>query len=112
VVTRFPLRGSDLDGTEPMISELAYYPAVLIPNSVPAGHLRRGGPSARGIVGGTPPRSDPLVPAALAVGTRKKRMAITAEDPPAYALQPVAALPQVEGVHGMSDVSRAASRAA
>ena len=50
------------------------------------------------IVEGNPAQLGPLIPAALAVGTRKKRMAITSEDPPAKALQPVAtALRQVAG---------------
>jgi len=40
-------------------------------------------------VDGTPVQVGPLIPAALAVGTRKKRMAITAEDPPARSLRPV-----------------------
>ena len=91
VVTPVPLRSSDLDGTEHMLRELADYPVVLIPNFVPpvapAAEVRR---LAR-IVDGTPVQVGPLIPAALAVGTRKKRMAITAEDPPAKALQPVAA---------------------
>ena len=76
----------------------ADYPVVLIPNFVPpvapAAEVRRLGR----IVEGTPVQVGPLIPAALAVGTRKKRMAITSEDPPAKALQPVAtALRQVAG---------------
>jgi chromosome partitioning protein len=90
VVTPVPLRSSDLDGTEHMVRELADYPVVLIPNFVPpvapAAEVRR----LSRIIEGTPVQVGPLIPAALAVGTRKKRMAITSEDPPAKALQPVA----------------------
>ena len=98
VVTPVPLRSSDLDGTEHMVRELADYPVVLIPNFVPpvapAAEVRRLGR----IVDGTPVQVGPLIPAALAVGTRKKRMAITAEDPPARPLRPVAdALRSVAG---------------
>jgi chromosome partitioning protein len=90
VVTPVPLRSSDLDGTEHMVRELADYPVVLVPNFVPsvapAAEVRRLGR----IIEGTPVQVGPLIPAALAVGTRKKRMAITSEDPPAKALRPVA----------------------
>ena len=90
VVTPVPLRSSDLDGTEHMVKELADYPVVLVPNFVPpvapAAEVRR----LRRIVDGTPVQVGPLIPAALAVGTRKKRMAITSEDPPGKPLRPVA----------------------
>lgn len=91
IVTPVPLRNSDLDGTEHMVNELADYPVVLVPNFVPAvppaAEVRR----LRSIIAGTPVQVAAPIPAALAVGTRKKRMAITSEDPPSKALQPVAA---------------------
>lgn len=94
IVTPVPLRNSDLDGTEHMVNELADYPVVLVPNFVPAvppaAEVRR----LRSIVAGTPVQVAAPIPAALAVGTRKKRMAITSEDPPAKPLQPVAAAMQ------------------
>jgi chromosome partitioning protein len=81
-----------------MVRELADYPVVLIPNFVPpvapAAEVRR----FTLIVGGTPVQVGPLPPAALPVGTRKKRMAITSEDPPGKSLRPVAdALREVAG---------------
>jgi chromosome partitioning protein len=57
-----------------------------VPSVAPAAKVRRLGR----IIEGTPVQVGPLIPAALAVGTRKKRMAITSEDPPAKALRPVA----------------------
>lgn len=90
IVTPVPLRSSDLDGTEHMVKELSDYPVVLVPNFVPsvppAAEVRR----LRQIVEGTPVQVAAPIPAALAVGTRKKRMAITSENPPGKALQPVA----------------------
>lgn len=71
---------------------------MLIPNFVrsvaPAAEVRRLG----WMVDGTPVQVGPLIPAALAVGTRKKRMAITSKDPPGQPLRAVAnALRQIAG---------------
>jgi chromosome partitioning protein len=90
IVTPVPLRNSDLDGTEHMVNELADYPVVLVPNFVPAAPPAAEVRRLRKIVEGTPVQVAAPIPAALAVGTRKKRMAITSEDPPGKALQPVA----------------------
>ena len=85
------LRTDDLNGTEAMIAELTDYPLVVLPNFVPrvppAAEIARLGR----IVGGTPVRVGPPIPYAAAVGTRKKRMAITSEQPAAKALRGVAA---------------------
>lgn len=90
VVTPVPLATKDLNGTEQMVKELADYPIILVPNKVPvsppAAEIRR----LAQIVQGTPVRVGPPVPHSLAVGTRKRRMAITSENPPAKQLRPFA----------------------
>ena len=90
VITPVPLATKDLNGTEQMVSELADYPVILIPNKVPptppAAEIKR----LAQIVAGTPVQVGPPVPNALAVGTRKRRMAITSENPPAKQLRPFA----------------------
>jgi chromosome partitioning protein len=64
---------------------------ILIPNKVPplppAAEIKRLGQ----IVEGTPVQVGPPVPYSSAVPTRKKRMAITSEGPPAKALRPLKA---------------------
>lgn len=84
------LRTAELDATAELVNEIADYPLVIVPNFVPttppAAEIQR----LRGIVGGTPVQVAPPIPTALHVGTRKKRIAITAETPPAKSLQKVA----------------------
>ncbi len=84
------LRTAELDATEELVNEIADYPLVLVPNFVPttppAPEIER----LRRIIAGTPVQVAPPIPTALHVGTRKKRMAITAETPPAKSLQKVA----------------------
>jgi len=91
VVAPVPLATKDLNGTEQLVRELADYPVILIPNKIPptppAAEIKR----LTRIVRGTPVQVGPPIPQALAVGTRKKRMAITSEHPPARSLRPVAA---------------------
>ncbi len=90
VIAPVPLKTKDLNGTEQLVRELSDYPVILVPNMVPASppaaEIRR----LQAIVAGTPVRVGPPIPNAVAVGTRKKRMAITSEDPPAKALRPIA----------------------
>lgn len=90
VLTPTALRTLDLDGTEQFVKEAADYPLVIVPNMVPstppAAEIKR----LRSIIAGTPVQVGPPIPAALAVGTRKKRMAITSENPVGKSLQPVA----------------------
>lgn len=78
---------NDLNGTEQLVREMADYPLVLVPNKVPrippAPELRR----LQAIVAGTPVRVAPPIPHASKIGTRKKRMAMTAEDPTPKAFQ-------------------------
>lgn len=90
VVAPVPLATKDLNGTEALVKDLTDYPVVLIPNEVssspPAAEIGR----LRRIVAGTPIQVGPPVPRASAVTTRKRRMAITSEQPPARPLRPVA----------------------
>ncbi|MCD2158215.1 ParA family protein [Rhodococcus cerastii] len=90
VLTPTALRTLDLDGTEQFVKEAADYPLVIVPNFVPPTPPKAEIDRLRAIVSGTPVRVAPFIPAALAVGTRKKRMAITSENPPAKSLMPVA----------------------
>lgn len=91
VVVPTGLRIDDLNGTEAMVEEMPDYPLVLLPNFVPrvppAAEISR----LTRIVSGTPVRVAPPIPYAPAVGTRKKRLAITSEQSPAKALRGVAA---------------------
>lgn len=90
IIAPTPLRTSDLDGTEQMVKEMSDYPIVLVPTFVPPSPPAAGIQRLRDMVEGTPVQVGIPIPTALAVGTRKKRMAITSEDPPARALRPVA----------------------
>jgi len=91
VLTPTALRTAELDATDELVNEMADYPLVLVPNFVPptppAPEIQR----LRRIIEGTPVQVAPPIPTAAHVGTRKKRMAITAETPPAKSLQKVAA---------------------
>lgn len=81
------LRTNDLNGTEQLVREMADYSLVLVPNMVPrvppAPELRR----LQGIVAGTPVRVGPPIPYVSKIGTRKRRMAMTAEEPTPKAFQ-------------------------
>lgn len=83
------LRTYDLNGTEQMILDMPDYPLVIVPTLVrrvpPAAEIAR---LAR-MIEGTPVRVAPPVPFATAVETRKKRIAMTAEDPTPKSLQKV-----------------------
>lgn len=85
------LRTAELDATAELVNEIADYPLVIVPNFVPttppAPEIQR----LRQIIADTPVQVAPPIPTALHVGTRKKRIAITAETPPAKSLQKVAA---------------------
>lgn len=85
------LRTDDLNGVEQLVGEMADYPLVVVPNFVrrvpPAAEVAR----LTSIVQGTPVRVAPPVPFSLQVETRKRRMAISAEDPMPRKLEPVAA---------------------
>lgn len=80
------LRTGDLDGAEQIVKEMADYPLVIVPNMIhrvpPAAELKR----LQGIVAGTPVRVAPPIPYAQKIEIRKRRMAMTAEDPVPKAL--------------------------
>ncbi len=101
VLAPVPLKAKELEATAGMVDEMADYPLVLVPNMVPripeAGGLAR----LRSIVEDTPVRVGPVIPRAEAVGIRRKRMAMTAEDSPAKAVAPV-----VEALHRLADYVR------
>ena len=89
VLAPVPLKTKELEAIAGMVNEMADYPLVLVPNMIPrvpeAGSLAR----LQSIVSGTPVRVGPPIPKADAVGVRRKRMAMTAEDSPARAVAPV-----------------------
>jgi chromosome partitioning protein len=87
VVVPVPLKTKDLNATEGMVREMPDYPLVLVPNMVPrlpsAAEIRRVGE----IVEGTPITVAEPVPYVRGIETRKKRVAITSEDPTPKAYQ-------------------------
>lgn len=90
ILAPLPLRTKELNAVASMVEEMADFPLVIVPNMVGTPDpiaVRR----LTEIVEGTPVRVGPLVPRAEAIGNRRKRMAITHEDPPAKPLRPVAA---------------------
>lgn len=83
------LKTGDLNGTEQMVKEMPDYPLAIVPNMVrrvpPAAEIKR----LTAIVAGTPVQVAPPIPFAGAVETRKRRLAMTAENPPPKALHKV-----------------------
>jgi chromosome partitioning protein len=84
------LRTAELDATQELVNEIADYPLVIVPNFVPSTPPAAEIGRLRSIIEGTPVQVAPPIPAAQHVGTRKKRIAITAETPPAKSLRRVA----------------------
>ena len=80
------LRTDDLNGAEQLVREMPDYPLAIVPNMVhrvpPAAEIKR----LTRIVEGTPVQVAPPIPYARSVETRKKRIAMTAEEPPPRAL--------------------------
>jgi chromosome partitioning protein len=89
VLAPVPLKTKELEAIAGMVDEMADYPLVLVPNMVPRIPETGGVARLASIVEGTPVRVGPVIPRAEAVGVRRKRMAMTAEDSPAKAVQPV-----------------------
>ncbi len=91
VVVPTPLKTKDLNATEGMVREMPDYPLVIVPNMVPrvpgAAEIRRLG----AIVAGTPIAVTEPVPFVRGVEIRKKRVAITSEDPMPKAYEAFAA---------------------
>jgi chromosome partitioning protein len=89
VLAPVPLKTKELEAIAGMVNEMADYPLVLVPNMVPRVPEAGGVARLASIVEGTPVRVGPIIPRAEAVGIRRKRMAMTAEDSPAKAIQPI-----------------------
>jgi chromosome partitioning protein len=87
VVVPVPLKTKDLNATEGMVREMPDYPIVIVPNMVPrvprAAEIRR----VAQIVDGTPVTVAEPVPYVRGIETRKKRVAITSDDPTPKAYQ-------------------------
>jgi len=81
VVVPVPLRTKDLNATESMVREMPDFPLVLVPSMVPrvppAAEINR----IRSIIEGTPVTVASPVPYVRGIETRKKRIALTSEDP-------------------------------
>jgi len=81
VVVPVPLRTKDLNATESMVREMPDFPLVLVPSMVPrippAAEIQR----IRTIIEGTPVTVATPVPYIRGIETRKKRIALTSEDP-------------------------------
>lgn len=87
VLVPTPLKTKDLNATEGMIAEMPDYPLVIVPSMVPrvpsAAEIRR----VAQMVAGTPiPVAEP-VPYVRGIETRKRRIAITSEEPTPKAYQ-------------------------
>lgn len=87
VVVPAPLKTKDLNATEGMVNEMPDYPLVLVPNMVPrvpkAAEIARLGQ----IVAGTPVTVADPIPYVRGIETRKKRVAVTSEEPAPKAYQ-------------------------
>jgi len=85
VVVPTPLKTKDLNATEGMVREMPDYPLVLVPSMVPrvpgVAEIRR----IAAIVADTPITVAEPIPYVRGIETRKKRVAITSEEPPAKA---------------------------
>lgn len=85
VIVPTPLKTKDLNATEGMVHEMPDYPLVLVPSMVPrvpgAAEIRR----IAAIVANTPITVAEPVPYVRGIETRKKRVAITSDDPPTRA---------------------------
>lgn len=81
VVVPVPLKTKDLNATEGIVREMPDYPLVIVPNMIPrvpkAAEIHR----VAQIVDGTPITVAEPVPYVRAIETRKKRVAITSDDP-------------------------------
>lgn len=102
VVVPVPLKTKDLNATEGMVREMPDYPLVIVPNMIPrvpsAAEIRR----IAEMVEGTPiPVAEP-VPYVRGIETRKRRVAITSEDPMPKAYQGF-----VSSLHSLADFVKA-----
>lgn len=106
VIVPTPLKTKDLNATEGMVNEMPDYPLVLVPSMVPrvpgAAEIRR----IAAIVEGTPIAVAEPIPYVRGIETRKKRVAITSEEPPTKANAEFAA-----ALHSLSSYVKAQNRA-
>lgn len=87
VLSPFGLRTKDLEAVRQIVAEMADYPLVLVPNFVPRVPPKTELATLRGIVQGTPVQVAPFVPNVPQIATRRRRMAITAQQPVPRALK-------------------------
>ena len=90
VIVPVPLKTKDLNATEGMVREMPDYPLVLVPNMIPripgAAEILRVATIAA-IAEGSPITVAEPVPHVRGIETRKKRVAITSEEPTPKAYQ-------------------------
>lgn len=98
VVVPVPLRTKDLNATESMVREMPDFPLILAPSMVPrvppAAEIQR----IRDIIEGTPVTVARPIPYVRGIETRKKRIALTSEQP-----VPKAYLGFVDSLHALAD---------
>jgi chromosome partitioning protein len=87
VVVPVTLKTKDLNATEGMVREMPDYPLVLVPNMVPRVPKTAEIERLARMVAGTPVTVADPVPYVRSLETRKKRVAVTSEDPGPKALQ-------------------------
>lgn len=105
VVVPVPLRTKDLNATESMVREMPDFPLMLVPSMVPrvppAAEIQR----LRSIIDGTPVTVATPVPFVRGIETRKKRIALTSEEP-----TPKAYTGFVDALHSLADSLKGGSR--
>ena len=87
VLSPFGLRTKDLEAVRQIVTEMADYPLVLVPNFVPRVPPATELNELKAIINGTPVQVAPYVPNVSQIATRRRRMAITAQQPVPKALQ-------------------------
>ena len=87
VLSPFGLRTKDLEAVRQIVREMADYPLILVPNFVPRVPPATELNELKSIISGTPVRVAPIVPNASQIATRRRRMAITAQQPVPKALR-------------------------
>lgn len=96
VVVPVPLSMKEIVGTEATVQELAGFPLILVPNKVPRVPPPMMMRELEKVVEGTDAHVAPPVPAASAVATRRRRIAMAAEEPAPKAIAGVVS--QIERV--------------
>lgn len=91
VIVPVPLGMKELYGTESTVKELAGYPVILVPNKVPPVPPVAMLTQLSRAIDGTDVVVAPPIPLAQGVATRRRRTAMTSEDPPPKAIAKVTA---------------------